>query len=328
VAAPAIVGAARAVAAALFLAEFLSDGRWPLLSAVTAAPAVRPVPAAAAGRPVAMDLYTPVRLLPSPALVLVHGLSPEGKDDARLRHAAALLARAGFRVAVPTVEGLTRLRLRPEDAGAVMAAAEALRREGAPRVSILAVSVGAGPAFLAAADPALAPRLSGLLALGGYASARELLRYTLTGSHAREAESGRGVPDEAAIALFAAANTELMDEAGRRFVANRDPAAVDGLFAALPPGSRQLLSALSPEEAVGRIRAPLFLVHGRNDPAVPYAETLRLARAAARAGGRAQMAIVGAVGHVEPGAAARWADLWRLWRSYYAFAVTSAGRDP
>ena len=52
----------------------------------------------------------------APGLVLVHGVAPEGKDDARLREAARLLARSGFAVAVPTVEGLTVLRLRPEDA--------------------------------------------------------------------------------------------------------------------------------------------------------------------------------------------------------------------
>ncbi len=284
--------------------------------------------ATSAGRPVPTDLYTPPRVLQPPGLVLVHGLSPDGKDDDRLRHAAALLARAGFRVAVPTVQGLTRLRLRPDDAHAVLAAAGALRREGVTRLSILAVSVGAGPALRAAADPALSGELSGVLALGGYASARELLRYTLTGHFEFGSARGRGVPDEGAIALFAAANAELMDEAGRRLVANRDPAAVDGLLAALPPASRQLLAALSPEEVVARIRAPVFLVHGTDDPAVPYSETLRLADAASRAGGRVRVAIVGAVAHVEPGAAARWRDLWRLWRTYYAFAVTSAGPAP
>lgn len=327
-AAPTLAGAGRALTVTLFLAEFLSDGGWPWLSAATPAPARLALPATAAGHPVPTDLYSPPRLLPSPGLVLVHGLSAGGKDDARLRQAAALLARAGFRVAVPTVEGLTRLRLRPEDAQAVVAAASALSGTGVSSVSILAVSVGAGPALLAAADPALAPRLSALLALGGYASARELLRYTLTGAHELAPAGGGALPDEAAIALFAEANTELMDDAGRRLVANRDPAAVDRLLAALPAASQRLLSALSPEARVGRIRAPLFLVHGRHDPAVPYTETLRLARAAEREGRRARVAIVGAVGHVEPGAGARWRDLWGLWGTFYAFVVTSAAPAP
>ncbi|MFQ5946271.1 MAG: hypothetical protein ACE5NC_08485, partial [Anaerolineae bacterium] len=61
------------------------------------------------------DLYRPVRSLAPTPLVLVHGLTPYGKDDPELRRAARLLARAGFAVAVPTLPELTRLRLRPGD---------------------------------------------------------------------------------------------------------------------------------------------------------------------------------------------------------------------
>ena len=63
--------------------------------------------------------------------MLVHGYSPEGKDDPRVRQAAALLARAGFDVAVPTIPGLTRGRLRPDDVEPVVATLTA--RDGADR---------------------------------------------------------------------------------------------------------------------------------------------------------------------------------------------------
>jgi pimeloyl-ACP methyl ester carboxylesterase len=182
------------------------------------------------------------------------------------------------------------------------------------------VSVGAGPALAAAADPRLAPSTSAILTLGGYASARELLRFTLT--------SAGGRRDEAAIAAFVAANPELVDEAGRRLVANRDPAAVDALLDGLAPSARRLLEALSPEGRLGGIRAPLFLVHGHDDPAVPVSESVRLAEAAARAGRAARLVVVGAVGHVEPGAVARLGDLARLTSAFYAFAVTSAAAGP
>src|SRR3972149_2654505 len=130
--APALLGGRGALMVTLFLAEFLSDGRWRPLTAVTPAPVVRVLPAAAAGRPIPPDLFTPPRAPRPPALVLVHGRAAAGKDDARLREAAALLARAGWDVAVPTVEGLTRLRLRPEDAAAVVAAGQGLRPGGGP----------------------------------------------------------------------------------------------------------------------------------------------------------------------------------------------------
>ena len=307
-----------------FLVEFLSDGRWRPLSAVTGPPAVHPLGPPAPGPAPAADLYLGRSFVQPPGLVLVHGIAPRGKDDPRLREAAALLARAGWAVAVPTVDGLTRLRLRPEDAGVVVTAIRALDAAGYRPVAVLGVSLGSSPALLAAGDPEVSSFLSAVLALGGYASALELLRYTLTGAYAFEGTRGRGPIDESAIAEFARANAELVDGAGRRLVDNRDPEAVDRLAAELPPPTRQLLDALSPELALGRLSAPLFLIHGRDDPAVPFTESLRLDRAARAAERRPRTTIVGAMSHVDPDQRASLADLARLWATFYAFRLTSA----
>jgi fermentation-respiration switch protein FrsA (DUF1100 family) len=303
---------------ALFLAEFLGQGRWRPLSAVTQEPVRRALGPA-------LDLYASPALRRPPGLVLVHGLSPEGKDEPRLQEAARLLSRAGWAVAVPTVEGLTVLRLRPDDSRAVVGAVRALGAAGY-RPAVLGVSLGAGPALLAAADPSVAGGLSAVLALGGYASATELLRFTLTGAYAFDSESGRATVHEEAIAQFAGANRELVDAAGRRLVDNRDPAAFDRLAAELPPPTRALLDALSPGRAIGGLRAPLFLIHGRQDPAVPFTESRRLAAAARAASRPVRLAIVGAVSHVEAGRrAAGLADLARLWAAFYAFRRASGG---
>ena len=323
---PFVASASTLILTTAFLAEFLGQERWRPLAALTREPETRPVLAAAGARPVRLDLYARGALRRPPALVLVHGLSAEGKDDPRLRDAARLLARAGWVVAVPTVEGLTVLRLRPEDAGAVRASVEALYRAGYRRAAVLGISLGAGPALLAASDPSLAPRLSAVLALGGYASAVELLRYTLTGAYAFGEVVGRATGVlEPAIAQFALANPELLDEAGRQLVDNRDPAAVDERIRALPRSTRDLLDALSPGPKIGSLRAPLFLIHGRQDPAVPFTESLRLEAAARGAGRPVRTAIVGAVGHVEGDGRAGLADLLRLWATFYAFRRTAEG---
>jgi len=306
-----------------FLAEFLSEGRWRLLSALTPPVAAHPLPVSVEGRPVPADLYLRARLGRGPALVLVHGLSPDGKDDPRLRRAASLLARHGWAVAVPTVEGLTVLRFRPDDALTVVATIEALRRVGYGAVAVLGVSLGTGPALLAAAEPRVASSVSAVLALGGYASAVELLRYTLTGAYAFDGVNGRRPVNDSAIAQFARANAELVDDAARRLVDNRDPRSVDRLVAELPPATRRLLAALSPEREVARIRAPLFLIHGRDDPAVPFTESLRLQHAAHAAGRAARLVLVGSLGHVEPDQQAGPLDLVRLWAAFYVFGVLS-----
>ncbi len=256
-----------------------------------------------------------------------------------------MLARAGFRVAVPTIPGLTRLRLRPEDAEPVVAAIQALAgREPSAKVALVAVSVGAGPALLAAADPRVAERVDRVLTLGGYASTVELLRYFLTGAYAYGEISGQVPPQPEAARLFLRANLDLIESAedrraldawlaegksrppvgvsaqGRaviRLVENRDPGQVDALVEALPPDLRRLLARLSPERLVARIPARLLLVHGRRDPAVPFTETLRLAEAARGKTGT-RVVVVGVVAHVEPwetqhawGVTLR--ELWQLW---------------
>lgn len=323
--APALCAATSLAGTIGFLVEFLSGGRRRPLSAATAAPSVRPL---APGTRFAIDLHAEPGPGAAPGLVLVHGLSPRGKDEPPLVDAARLLARAGWAVAVPTVPGLTALRLRPEDAGVVVAAVRALSEAGHRPISILAISVGAGPALLAATDPAVAPALAAVLLLGGYASARELLRYTLTGAYRYGPIEGRRAPEAGAIALFARANAELVDAAGRQLVDNRDPAAVDGLLAALPPATRRLLDDLSPDVLVQQLAAPLFLVHGRDDATVPYTETLRLRDAAQAAGRTARAVIVGAVGHVEPDGRGALADVARLAAIFHAFRRTAGVAAP
>lgn len=106
---------------------------------------------------------------------------------------------------------------------------------------------------------------------------------------------------------------------------NRDPAAVDERVRALPRSTRDLLEALSPGRTIGSLRAPLFLIHGRQDPAVPFTESLRLDAAARAAGRPVRTAIVGAVGHVEADLRAGLLDLLRLWTTFYAFRRAAEG---
>jgi pimeloyl-ACP methyl ester carboxylesterase len=236
---------------------------------------------------VAVDRWATGRGTP---MVLVHGYAPAGKDEPRVRQAAALLARAGFDVAVPTIPGLTRGRLRPEDVHPVVAA---LAARPAPTV-VLAVSVGAGPALLAAADPAVRDRVRTVLSLGGYASAPELLRFFLTGDYAWKGRRGHITHDPAVVRWFVEANADLLDTSAQAALA--DPTRAAAALAAPPPAVAALLAELSPERVVAQVRARLILVHGVDDHAVPYTESLRLAAARPE---RTRVVLVHLVEHVE-----------------------------
>jgi pimeloyl-ACP methyl ester carboxylesterase len=283
------------VLAAAFLVEFLSAGHYRPLSALTPAPGREVLAVAGA----AVDRWSSTGGVP---LVLVHGYAPAGKDEPRVRAAAALLARAGFDVAVPTIPGLTRGRLRPEDIGPVVAT---LAARNVPTV-VVAVSIGAGPALLAAADPSVRERIRVVLSLGGYASAPELLRFFLTGEYSWNGIRGRVTHAPGVVRAFIEANADLLDTSARDALA--DPARAAAGLAALPPSVADLMARLSPECVVHDIHARLVLVHGVDDPAIPYTESLRLAAARPE---RTRVVLVHLVGHVEPGRARAWLSVAR-----------------
>lgn len=300
-----------ALVAGAFLVEFLSQGRLVPLSTLTSAPARErlAVPGAEA------DRYAPAGLRGGRALVLVHGFAPQGKDDPRVRAAAELLARAGFDVAVPTIPGLTRGRLRAEDVEPVVAT---LAGRPGPAV-VVGVSVGAGPALLAAADARVRDRVSAVVSLGGYASASEALRFWLTGAYEYGGVRGRVRHDPALVRAFVAANADLLGTAERGELEQADPERAVRVLSALSPELQRYLDALSPVRVARDIRARLVLVHGRTDRAVPYTESLRLAAARPE---RTTLALVGVMDHVAGGA--HWQDardFLTLWRVVYGLVA-------
>jgi pimeloyl-ACP methyl ester carboxylesterase len=317
-AAPAALTVRRLLVAGATLVELLSEGRVAWLTAVTAAPRRDSLPLAWAA-----DRYQAPRLAAAGPLVLVHGFTPEGKDDPRVRQAAALLARAGFDVAVPTVPGLTRGRLRPDDVEPVVAAIAALAAGRGRPLTVIGVSVGAGPALLAAADPRVRDGIATVVSVGGYASALELLRFFLTGDYAWGDARGHVDHDPDLLDAFIAANADLVDAPTRQALAARDRARITALLATPPPDLRRLLDALSPERVASDVRARLVLVHGRADRAVPFTESLRLA--AARPA-RTTVVLVGVLGHVEqpePLGAAHLGDLLALWVLVYRLVASA-----
>jgi pimeloyl-ACP methyl ester carboxylesterase len=268
-----------------FLIEFLTGGSVRMLTAVTPAPVRERLDASA-------DRWRGVALGAPRSLLLVHGYAPAGKNEPRLVRAAALLARAGFDVVVPTLPGLAQGRLRPEDAVPVV---RLLASRPGPW-AVVSVSIGAAPAFLAAADVSVRDRVRVLLAFGPHGSAFETLRFWLTGRFAFDGVAGYRTHDPALVRAFVDANRELVDDATRAALTAGDTAGVEHALQALSPEVRGLLDRLSPTRAIRDVRARVVLVHGYDDPAVPYTESLRLA--AARPA-RTRLVLLHTVGHVE-----------------------------
>jgi pimeloyl-ACP methyl ester carboxylesterase len=266
-------------------------------------------------------LYWPGR--PAPAVVVIPGAAPLGKDDPRAVRLARSVARAGRVVFVPDLE-LTDRRFVQEDVDRLVTAVLALGRS--PRVSggvsYLGISYGGSFALLAAADPRLDGQLVQVAVFGAYFDLVGVIQAVTTGRSVVAGRSlrwegppqARGVLQEGATDLLAPSARDevrralasgdtggLKPEARALYevLVNRDPARTPELVSDLPGEFRMLLQRFSPATVADRIEAPVIAMHSMDDPAVPFAEVLRLKRALPEA----RVAVVQGFRHVDFGSA-------------------------
>jgi fermentation-respiration switch protein FrsA (DUF1100 family) len=294
-------------------------------------------------------LYRSVHRDEAAAMVLVPGADVAGQAHPLFVAFAESLAAAGFLVLVPDLETLRRLQLSAADARRIAGAVAHMagRPEGRDGVALAAISYAAGPAVLAALRPEVAQRVAAILGIGGYYDARTAAVFLTTGAYPDPAGEGWRVsdvpnlgrwvflranahllrdPDDrdllAAIAQARRARADapvghlvdLLSPEGRAVWAvldNRDPGRAGGLLDALPDRIRAELAALSPAERdLSRLNAELILVHGRDDPIVPFTESLALAEAAPDA----ELYLLDSLAHVELDLATL-GDGWTLFRA-------------
>jgi len=287
------------------------------------------------GRVIHADLYRPLGHGRQFPLLLVHGVNPTGKDDEQLVLLAQDLARAGFLVLVPDLEGMKTLHLRISDAEDILQSflyLSNVERAG-PRGGMLGISYGAGPMMLAAADPRIRDKVSVVATFGGYYDLRTVMSFVLTGANESGGQRGYLRPEAPLRWIFAYRNLDhlrssedrkkLRDiiekrnryeiaEADRmakslgpegrslyNFILNTDPVRFPSLYDSLPFQVREYVNQLSPARAVPYITASFIIVHGIDDYSVPYTESVRLADAVGDKK-RVLLALLPQFMHIEP----------------------------
>ncbi|WP_404379493.1 hypothetical protein [Caenispirillum salinarum] len=284
------------------------------------------------------DLYRATDAPSEAALVVVPGAAEEGRRDPRLVRFAATLADAGFLVMVPGLAGDDPLRLSAGDADAVAHAVRRLAETAAvSEVGLVGISYAAGPALLAALRPEVRGHVGFVLVIGGYHDITAAITYMTTGAYrtapgaewrtgpvdrrakwrfllANAGRVGAGAEDAGTLRAIArrrldapgagvAALTQGLGPEARavwRLLSNGDPERVPALIDALPQALRAEIHALDlSRRDLDRLTAEVILIHGRDDPMVPWTESRALAE---RVGaGRARLYLVDALHHVDVG---------------------------
>lgn len=145
------------------------------------------------------DVYEPAGEARA-VLLLVPGLTPAGREDAKVVGVSGVLAGAGFRVVAPDLPGAIRLAAGPDDVAVLASLLDRLAAEraddGLP-IGIVAISYGLGPALAAAAAPERAAAVDLVVGLGGYHDSRAIVRYLTTGTFTdpRDGIERMGTPD-------------------------------------------------------------------------------------------------------------------------------------
>jgi pimeloyl-ACP methyl ester carboxylesterase len=131
---------------------------------------------------------------PWPALFLVNGAVPEGRELPEIRRLAEGFARAGCLVVVPDLPGLREDAITPETAAETVEVARAFSGWPEARggeVGLVGVSTGATLALLAAGEEELDGSVSVVVGVAPYANIETVLSIATTGHYEKDGEMVR-----------------------------------------------------------------------------------------------------------------------------------------
>lgn len=306
----------RSYEAALILADVAAGeapSRW---KATTPHPTQEAIAYTVAGRTHRGTLYLPATAPPRAGLVLVPGVVPLGKDDPRLVAFANTLARARFAVLTPELKEFQHLQIRLQHPRVIADALAYLadRSDLIPpaHLGIGAFSFSVGLAVIASLEEDIRSKVQFVLGVGGYYDLETVIRFFTTGYLSENEYYPE--PSPYGKLVFAATSLKYLAEAKDRAIlremiqtkirnpeadiaflaprlgpqgkavytllSNTNPSKVSALIQALPQGLRQLIERLSlSNKDLTSLQAHLLLVHGQDDPLIPYTESLTLANA-------------------------------------------------
>jgi pimeloyl-ACP methyl ester carboxylesterase len=288
--------------------------------------------------PVFLDIYeptTPPPLIPGrrEAIIDVPGAG-DNRTVPQLVNLSQSLAREGIVVVTVGTPTLFNYQVSARDGEAVVQAFELMEHwpgVNPQHIGLLTFSVGDLLACMGAADPRIRDRVAFLAILGGYADVTSLLRTV--GRRVQEVNGqtqpwqpistdlyvlARSVGDllsstdqqllqqafpleTIAPPLSAQQQAQLSPDAAAYYhlLEGDEPGNVDLNLAALSPQMKALFTQLSPLSVLGQIRAPIHLLHDRNDSSIPFTQAQEFAAALARLHHPYDFASYGIFSHVQ-----------------------------
>jgi hypothetical protein len=288
--------------------------------------------------PVFLDIYepaTPPPLIPGgrEAIIVVVGAG-DNRAVPQLINLLQAFAHEGIVVVNVGTPTLFNYQVSARDGEAVVRAFQLMEHwpgVDPHHIGIITFSVGDELACVAAADPRIRDHVAFLGMLGGYFDVTSLIR--IMGRRAQEV-NGQTQPwhpistdlytlSSTVSSLLSPTEKKLMQKAFPlnniappltmqqqaqlspgtaafyHLLEGDEPGSVDRNLSALSPQMKALLVQLSPMSVIDQVRAPIHLLHDRNDQSIPFTQSQEFAAALARLHHSYDFAAYGIFSHVQ-----------------------------
>jgi pimeloyl-ACP methyl ester carboxylesterase len=260
---------------------------------------------------VSARLYTPVNLPGAPGLVLVPGIHYLGMNEPRLMAFARSLAACGLRVLTPELPDSRDYQINPSDVQAIGDSVQWLQNATGKPVGVMGLSFSGGLSLMAAAEPPYSNDVSFVFAIGAHDDLYRVATFYVTGADPLpDGNIERDTPNnygpwileyEHLEDFTLPADTVAIQSVFRGRLYN-NPTLEKQLAAKLTPSQKieyarildiphQIwpLSAsnkkhaaemadVSPHGHLAGLHVPVYLLHGRGDNLIPFAEAEWLAQ--------------------------------------------------
>lgn len=284
-----------------------------------------------------LDIYAPTTPPPTipgsrEGVVVISGVG-DNRQVGQLVNLLRSMARAGLVIMALTTQTLMAYDLAPATADAIVESVLTLQHYPGinPRnVGILGFSAGGSLAALAAVDPRIQKTLAFLTLFGSYYDARTLLEDfgrraqevdghlqpwtpnpipiqvltnviagTFTNSDGDVLRGGINSTSGIFLGPTDVASLSPPAQAAYHLLAGDEPSRVDANLDLLSPELKNLLVSLSPSTVAPHIRAPVYLLHDRNDVFVPFTQSRAFAAKLTQLGHHYRYAEFSIFAHVE-----------------------------
>jgi pimeloyl-ACP methyl ester carboxylesterase len=296
-------------------------------------------------------LYTPSSSPNAPGLVLIPGIHYLGMDEPRLVAFARSMSACGLGVLTPELPDSRDYRIQPSDVQAIGDSLQWLQNATGRPVGLMGLSFSGGLALMAAAKPPFSNEISFVFSVGAHDDLLRVATFYATeadplpdGNVERATPNNYGpwvleyehledfVPQGDVAAIRPVLRARLYENwalekqllanltAGQKSEYEKllDPKQEDAALFASDKKHAAEMSAVSPAGHLAGLRVPAYLLHGRGDTLIPFAEAEWLAEDLPH-GRLKELLISPLIAHVSTGTA-KPKQLWAEWRLLHLLA--------